>query len=163
MKNLLILLIPVFLGCGNILNIETNVTVLANLQESRSLEDLGKVSGIELWISDMGVDYKIANPNVTQYYEGLDQSQIDKIDIDSAVVRKLISNTDSIVFDISRGVTKIFTIRVTYDTGRIFIGSSKRTINDYTTEIELDIYETAASIQNTWFSDLDKFIKEDFN
>lgn len=167
-KALLLLIFPILLGCSNLFTTDTNVSISANLHESRALTEaeLGTITSIKLWISDPGVNYLLVDPaeyNATQELVPEDPNYL-TLDLDTTLVRKIEStNSNNITFDIRNDVTKVFTIKVTYSSGRIFMGTKERAINPYVTEILIDIYETATSQQMAYFDDLDAFLDDNWS
>lgn len=176
MKKLIILLIPILLfGCG--LDNDAYITIKvgeATTRAATSAEDLGDVESITLYISRVGTNYVFGtgddeivlygNPEggsyevtdgtiIEQDIDGVDVPVVDpETDELSTVWYKTVEG-DTISFNIDYGLERMFTVKVTYDTGEVFIGTTQRIITSLTTDIAIEISQTTTSIAESTFND----------
>lgn len=174
MKKLISILITVLLltGCTNIFKDETTITVEI-ADSSRALPDENdSISKIEILIAKPSI---VEEDSYFGFYTYDDDSQTytintelllgpdSDVDFDENVVRYLSADGNALTFNIQIGVTKLFAVRVTYASDRVFTGGAEYTIFPHTTTLDFTVKESAMSSANQQIWEWDKEIDDPTN
>lgn len=158
---LLISILAFFTGCSNFFSDEVSIGLEITPHGFSNTRAVDSVTKLELWISNPGVDYrfvqedKINSTIVFETEEGLLE------DLEGGIVRYLQGAENSLSFDVKTNIPRVFSIRVEYASGRVFMGSKEQAVSPYVSNVQIDIYETAFSKQNSTFEDYNDFIKDE--